>query len=422
MSLSRKILGSLSVISLLNLPAIGVATEGEGFGTTQTGYEAVGVRVGSFILFPEISASMTRDDNVFTVNDGEDSDTIIHIKPSLSVNSNWGRHGANIYLDTDIAKHQDFDNEDWNDVAFDASGWLDVQSSGKLSGQVRLNRLHEDRYSPNNVFGLEPVDFNLNAMSLGYEHKFNRLTASILYQRSDYNFDDVNALDSFGSVSVVDSDDRDRAEDLVTLKLMYEVNPGMSGFVSGTTRMVEYDDNLDSAGLQRSSDGYFINTGVSLELTHLLVGDVYIGYHNQDYDDPTLSSINHFNVGADLTWRPTGLTIVQGKVDGEVVDSIVDGVSGFFRTSYAVQVDHELKRNILLLGKLRYAQDDFEGTSVGSNQERDDDTVEFGLGMKYLFNRHLYLSGDYNYTKRSSNADIADYDQNILQISVGAKL
>lgn len=422
MSLSRKILGSLSVISLLNLPAIGVATEGEGFGTTQTGYEAVGVRVGSFILFPEISASVTRDDNVFTVSDDEDSDTIIHIKPSLSLNSNWGRHGANIYLDTDIAKHQDFDNEDWNDVAFDASGWLDVQSSGKLSGQVRLNRLHEDRYSPNNVFGLEPVDFNLNSVNLGYEHKFNRLVASIFYQRSDYNFDDVNARDSFGTVSVVDSDDRDRAEDLVTLKLMYEVNPGMSGFVSGTTRMVEYDDNLDSAGLQRSSDGYSINTGVALELTHLLVGDVYIGYNNQDYDDPTLSSINHFNVGADLTWRPTGLTIVQGKIDGEVVDSIVDGVSGFFRTSYAVQVDHELKRNILLLGKLRYAQDDFEGTSVGSNQERDDDTVEFGLGMKYLFNRHLYLSGDYNYTKRSSNADIADYDQNILQISVGAKL
>lgn len=421
LKLRYSILGGLSAFSLLSTP-LAWATEGEGFGSTRTGFEPIGVRMGSFVLFPEISATLSRDDNIFTTNGNEKSDTLLHIKPSASLNSNWGRHGANIYLDTDIVRHDKFDNEDWADVKLDANGWLDIQSSGKLKGQAKVASLHEDRYSPNNEFGLEPMDFSLKSILLGYEHRMNRLTATISYSRADYNFDDVNSLDAFGAIRVIDGDDRDRSEDTTTLKLAYEVSPSLSGFISGTSRIVEYDDRFDSSGLQRSSDGYSISTGVTLELTHLLVGDVYISYSNQDYDDARLPSISHFNLGTNLTWRPTGLTIVQGKIEGQVVDAIEDGVSGFFRTSYALQVDHELQRNILLLGKMLYAQDDFEGLSIGATHTRDDDTIQLGLGMKYLFNRHLYLSGDYNYARRNSNFNLADYNQNVFQVSLGARL
>ncbi len=87
-----------------------------------------------------------------------------------------------------------------------------------------------------------------------------------------------------------------------------------------------------------------------------------------------------------------------------------------------VNIDHELKRNIILSVGGGYTLYEYQGAASIGLPARVDDAYNFGFSAKYLINRYVYLKGAYSYNTRSSNIANSNYDLNAVYFTIGTQL
>ena len=148
----------------------------------------------------------------------------------------------------------------------------------------------------------------------------------------------------------------------------------------------------------------------------MLFGNLFIGYEARNYDDVALNDTSGISGGASLTWLPSQMTTVTGSITRSIEETTLNSASGIFSTGANIIVDHEFLRNLLLQGRLRIAEDNFEGLN------RDDTYFGTGIGATYMLNRHFHLLIDYDYLQRSTDSvtNIDDFSEN--RFSLGGRL
>ena len=117
---------------------------------------------------------------------------------------------------------------------------------------------------------------------------------------------------------------------------------------------------------------------------------------------------------ASLEWFPTQLTTVTFTGARTIEDSAIIGSGGYVSTNLAVQVDHELQRNVILSGQVTYGNDDYDGI------DRTDKRFGAQASATYLINRHLGASlAVSHYEQNSDGADSGvNFDLNKLMVSL----
>lgn len=379
-------------------------------------YKPLGVRAGSFLLQPGVELAGEWVDNVLYSFDNEQSDFVWHIRPYLTAQSNWSRHSLNIRLAADIGRHDDFSIRDYEDYFLSINGDIDVKTRSTFDYRADYMQLHEDLNDRSSEQGVEPTVYTLTGLGLGYQHTFNRLSVDLDYDHRDLDFD--NALRADGSI--LDNQDRDRAEDAIGMRFNYAFKADMQAFVGATWRSIDFDEDIDRNGYMRSSEGYTIDAGISLGLTGVLDGDLFISYHDRDFDDPTLGTIDGWAAGAGLTWYPTRLTTVHGSISSGIEETTSADSSGYLGTLYQVRVDHELRRNVQINGRLTYRDNDYTLLPGAASDARESDHVfGAGLGGTWFINRHMWLSASYDISELSSNVPSDDYKVNRVWLVLG---
>ncbi len=193
------------------------------------------------------------------------------------------------------------------------------------------------------------------------------------------------------------------------MRVGYEINPQYEAFVRGSYNDINYD-GLNSAGIDRSSDGYGVAVGLEVDFGGIFFGDFFAGFRSQDYDDSSLDDFDGFGGGADITWNVTKLTTIGFSALGDVQETTADGASGRLVATGEVTVDHELLRNLLLAANASVTRDDYEGIS------RTDYVYRAGFGVTYMLNRYLRLGADYDFRKRDAEAGGTDFTENVALI------
>ncbi|MGJ0430043.1 outer membrane beta-barrel protein [Methylobacter sp.] len=388
---------------------------GRGKEQTNRDYSPVGIRAGSFMIHPFFENQNEYKDNIYSQQDNTRDDFIFHLQPGVNAKSNWNRHALEANVSTDVQLYASHNTEDKENYTFDLNGRLDVLQDSFATAKFYHAHQYEDRGSPDSPSSaLEPVQYDTTGGAIGYEHKINRIRLNVL--------NDTQHLDYENSISrnstFINNDDRDRQKNTSTGRISYEIMPGYEAFVRGSYNFIDYDQKFDDYGLQRSSDGYEAVVGIALDLTGKLVGDAYIGYATQKYDDAQLQTISDITGGFGLKWIPTGLTTISARIDRTINETTQGFSSGFFSTASTVSIDHELLRNVLLNASAGYIYNDYKG-----GQERQEDTYYVGISAKYLLNRNFFLTSGYNFRTRSTaNVSNADYDINSVYFSLGAQL
>ena len=377
------------------------------------GYDAAGVRAGGFTVFPEASVTGTYDDNIFAANVGEVDDFITTLAAGVSVQSNWSRHALNLnaglaqYL---YADNSDEDRLDWN---VGGNGRVDITRDTNISGGLSYAQLHEDRGAPNAPgLAAEPTEYALFQANAALAHRFNRVTTRVGVGYADYDYDDAPLIGG----GVLDQDFRDREEFEQFLRLGYDVSPDTNLYIQGTLNQREYDQKPPVVALNRDSDGWAVVGGADFRLSNLAQGDVYVGYQEQSYDDPTLSDISGLAFGAGVDWFVTPLTTIRIDAAAIVEETVAAGASGFLDQSVGLGIDHELMRNVIIGARASYANQDYEGIA------RSDDVIRAGLGVDYLLNRNFSVGLGYDYTDRDSNVLGLDYTRNEIGLTLRAAL
>src|SRR5262249_9692939 len=92
-------------------------------------YSAPGVRVGSFLLFPELEADEAFNDNVFATSNatGKTGSFVQGFKPSLKLNSDWSTHMLNFYANGAFAIYSAASNLNYQDFSVGGDGRYDIQ-------------------------------------------------------------------------------------------------------------------------------------------------------------------------------------------------------------------------------------------------------------------------------------------------------
>ena len=377
-------------------------------------YEALGVRAGTFTVYPRVQVDAEHSDNVFAVATGEQSDWVVKIKPEVALESGWSRHAVSGYARATISRNVDFESENTNDYGAGAAGRLDISRASNIAAGADYARLTEPRTSSNTPSSTgDPIAYDLTAAYLAGTQIRGRTKLSARGDVRQFDYKDGRTLGG----AVVDQDNRDRTVSSLTGRGDYAISPATAVFVQATVNKRAYDQPGTLALPARDSDGYELLAGANFEVGALARGEVAVGYISQTFDSPSYDKIDGFGARAQLEWFPSQLTTVTATGSRTIEDAGITGAAGYLSTAVGVAVDHELMRNVLLNANLTYTSDEYEGI------DRTDDRLQASASATYLVNRTLGISLAASHFEQSSgglNRGV-DFDVNRLSLSLVAQ-
>jgi hypothetical protein len=387
--------------------------------SSDTAYDALGIRVGSFLAFPSLEISLRRDDNVFATDADEVGDEYWIYAPALLLRSTWSRHFLSLAVDSEITRHNDESDEEHTDWGAIAEGRLDVSSRSRLWGKVGFQNRTEDRAAIEAVPTIrEPVEYDELAMQGSFRKRINRVHLGLGGSFTRLDYDDGRWLG--GGTADADFRDREILRSVaevgysLTKKRKWEEGSKYRVFLRGGVNARRYDKSPPDVLFDRDSDGYDMVLGVASPLTSLVHGEIFVGYMGQRYDDTAFRDVSGMSFGFDIEWSPTRLTALRLHGARRVVDSTTPGAGGILTTEAALALDHEVWRSLLFRSELRFTNGDFKGI------RREDDVTSASVGLTYRLSRRVHVGMEYRFDKRRSDVALLDYSRN--RITIGIRL
>lgn len=382
-------------------------------GRARPEYDAAGVRMGGFRLYPEVTAAAEFTDNVFGTDANEEEDLIWHVNPSLDLRSQWTTHELNFALDAPSRFYSDFDDNNATDLIGAANGRLDVYRDFNVFGGARYAAMSEPLQSSPTALPLdEPIEYTQASGNLGFVKAFNRLRVSGEARHAVYDYDDGVLFD----LTPVDQDDRDRTVTEFGMRADYAISPMTALFVAGSVNQRDYDLDPPDVGVNRDSEGYEALVGASFDLTRLIRGELGVGYLNQEYDDPNVGDSSGLAVRSNLEWFPDELITVSLGAERSVRDAGAVGASSYISNDVSVGVDYEWRRNVILGASVGYSLDDYQGV------DREDERWASEFSVDYLVNRGAALFIEAGHYEQSSDGLFQGREYTINRALIGIRL
>ena len=100
-------------------------------------------------------------------------------------------------------------------------------------------------------------------------------------------------------------------------------------------------------------------------------------------------------VEGSIIWTPSRMLTLTGTVTRSIEEPQSEGTDGYIYTQARLVADYELRRNILLQGRLGLQEADF--LQGGGNYTY----VSAGAGATWLLNRHVRISLNYDFVSQS---------------------
>ena len=371
-------------------------------------YDAKGLPLGGFRLYPTLEVDAAGDTNVYRTDSGTSGDAYFTIAPNLDLKSDWTNNLVEITAAVSHYRYVRNDTESRTDWNLGGHGRLDILRGTTLDGEVDYASTHEPRYSPDQPGNAaEPTHYsNVHA-----EGAFTRndgqlgFTFGGTFDRLDY---DATPLVGGG---VLNNNDRDEKKYSLKGRVSLELSEGYVFFVRGTYNNRAFDLQLDRNGFNRGSHGYSADGGAEFRLTDLLQGEAYLGYAEQDFHDP-LPNVGGIDFGAKLTWYPDALYTVHLSAQRRFTDTTIFGASVSDDRVVELGVDYELMRDLILQGAVSYTSSRFAGAG------RNDTVWGASLQAQYLINRNMRAVLGYDFSNRASSVPFQGYRDNTVHLGL----
>jgi hypothetical protein len=378
-------------------------------------YQPIGGRLGSFFLYPTVSLTGSATDNVRATDLDKRGDAYAVAKAEAKLQSNWSAHALDLDIFASRSQHASVVTENASQYGGQLDGRFDLGREGAVSLMLRGEHAVEDRDSYSNpTNALRPVRYGRQQALMNAAQGFGRLTVNSSLSYTRYRFEDTQSTTG----ALLSQRFRNLDMLAVTASAAYELSPGYALLLFGAADRSNYTlsarDPLQPGGLNRDSSGGRIEAGVKLSLTSLLYGQLRAGYLVRHYADPRFPGASGTSFGADILWNVTPLTTLKVTADRRVDEAFTTNVAGNRVTELTGGVDHELLRNLILSGSLRYADIEPLGP-VGTSSE-----VGGRVGAVYLADRRLSLRANYAWGERSAVDPARTFHEN--RGTVGAQL
>lgn len=375
-------------------------------------YEAKGIAVGGFLFFPKLETSEAYNSNVFATNHNRKGDTFTQVSPQFRLQSRFANHALNVYGGVDEFIYGRYSSNNHTDGHVAVDGRLDISRETEATAFVDGYYRHEDRSSPEAVSGGASPTPSYGANSLfGLKHTSGKVTVSGQVGVDRMQFDDVQSSEG-GKVS---NEYRDRTETTLTQRAGYEFRPGYSAVMQLSENQRSYD-NVDLQGISRDSKGYRVESGLGLDISEVIKGDILAGYMAQEFSNSTLSDVSGYSLNVSLNWTPTKMTLLVPAISRSVAETTNAGASSMVRTTASLLLRHELQRNLVVTAYGGASRDQYQGLGQSAV------TYDQKLSATYAFVPEVYVKGELSEKTRLSDLVDNDLHQTIMMVSLGLRL
>jgi hypothetical protein len=378
------------------------------------GYEPSGTSLGDFILYTQVGLTEFYNTNLYATNTNQVADAGTALRPELLLKSRWAQNLLQLDVRGDIERYFNRPNEAVNDGGVSLTGRYDGPDYFGFTGLGEFSDLTEPRsstLSPRDV--VQPIKYDLAHVRAQASKDLERLKLSLTgdaYQTTYQNGETP------GGATVLETI-YDTRELFVDGSAAYVVDPDVAvvAHIIGNERhFLNPDiDPTTNTPIDRDSAGVEATIGVNLSLTHLIRGEVLVGYLDQNYQDTNLyRPVTGPSAHVKLLYLPTGLTTVSFTADRKVNDAQDPVAISFVSTAGKIEVDHELYRNIILTAAVKYEEDVYAGI------DRQDFILDSQASVNYLLDRRYSLKFTFDNFDVDSRGSAGIPSYAVRQISV----
>ncbi|MBB5752526.1 outer membrane beta-barrel protein [Prosthecomicrobium pneumaticum] len=375
----------------------------------ETAYDPLGLRVGSFLMFPAVELRGGYASNAAGAAGGGASG-LLEVAPEVVFRSQWARHAATLSLRGGVLHALDGGTGDRPTVSIEAGGRIDLPAEWTLALRAGYDYAREDLSSADYPDGADrPPGVHRLAAGAALDGRIGRVVLGLRSAVDGRLYEDAE----IGGVAVSQKD-RDNAAVSGTLRLGYAVVPGLVPFVEAEASRRIYAERRDADGIARASRGVALRAGLAYDAAPVTTAEIALGWRREDFDDDALSSLEAFTIDGSIVWSPTRLTTVRLAGSTAIEPSTDPGTSGAVVYDTTLSIERALRRNLTaeLFGGWR--AEEFGGAGA------DTTTWTAGVGARWKLNRSLWVTGRFTQTWFESAAAAADYrDSRVL---VGLRL
>jgi len=364
-------------------------------------YDAIGIHAGGFTLFPKLQLGAIATDNVLDVPSSPNSTPPTSPKsavgfvvaPSISAQSNWGRHSLTVSANVAETVYS-LSSEDTTTAGVRADGRIDVHDESHIDLGADVERAVLPRGgSTSQVVEANPVPFNYETTYARGVYGVDRVRGTLEADFANFDFQDVPRV---GGGTPVDEAIRNFYQDRVLGRGEYALSPDAALFVSVSEGQEIYASGTAQFPARNATETRVLG-GANFDLTALARGEIGLGYVDRDYTNGVYRPLKGLAVSSKIEYFPTQLLTITFIGQRLVEDSAFNTASGYFKNFASLGADYEFKRNIILslLGSLE--QDTFQGAP------RTDDAASIAASGKYLVNRNVGIGATLAYTNRTSD-------------------
>lgn len=394
---------------------IGMTPQNEGvLDRARPEYDAKGIPLGAFRLYPTLDVNAIYDDNVFRMDHGV-SDWLFTIAPNVQLQSQWGRHYLGIYTGLTAFQYSKYTDENLIDWNVGSTGRYDISHSATLIANVEYAGKHEPWYSPN---------YTGFVLGGNYQEPFQYYQfhgqSTLEFQPDRLGFEAGGSVDTFRWINTpkvgggfFDNHDRDENEYQFFGKVFYDFSPGYAGFVRAIYDERDFSQEPDRSGVYRTSHGYHVQGGLDLQISHLVHGEVYLGYVSQSFKAP-LQDVSGIDYGIKLDYYVSPVLTLHLNGAHQLQDVTLSNISVADNKSISLGADYEFRPNVIVQASVFYVDSRYIGTHYS------DQYPGFHMGVSYLLNRYVSADASYDYTSRSTDRP-SDVKYNDNMLSVGLK-
>lgn len=365
-------------------------------------YDPIGIRVGSFVLFPELEVGGLWTDNVLSSPDAR-SDIAAEIRSTTRLVSNWSRHALEFKGTTLDTFHDDFPSEDDRAWGVEARGRLDIARRTNVQAVVGHDIGQESRSAIDaNQIG-ERADVTVDSAEAALNHRFNRLSMQLRGSVSDATYSDTNGQSNA---------DRDTLETKQAVRAAWEFKPTLSVFAEQELNQRD-KGGIPADGIPRNSEGSRTRVGLDFGATGaVLRGTVGVGWGRQSPNNSRLQSVDAFLFDANLAWRPTEVTSFLLTAQSDIYDTTTENSGGVIAHTIGLEARHAFRRFLVASAGVAFTHNDYNSTTYSEDQ-----LLTF-LGAEYYASPELVLFTRYQHLDFASNGVDGDYQSDEIRIGV----
>jgi len=357
-----------------------------------------GLRISpGFILRPQIDVTGQYDSNIYNLPNGEIDDWVAVIQPAVTLVTDLQRHALQVHADAQIRRYADTSAENSEQYQIDGTTRLDLGSRMAVHTKVGAARRIEQRGTTGDTFATDsPIEFT--EVWAGFQGSRTggklEILADANARRTDYSQATVGGLPlslNFRNARMLDG--------AVTTR--YQIGTGTKATVRVGLNDVKY---LVDTGTPRDSWGYSALAGIQYEVSSLIDVEIAAGYVHQEFEDPTIDSVNGIDYLVSIDWTPKPQYLVTLEGRRNVVASPLNDAPVIIRSNFALTGQAAATDRILLDAAITFTHEDYSGA------DRADRFYFVGGGVSYRLTENVTARTMAGWRKRDSDVLAAEYD------------